>query len=202
MKKMLLLAALAVLAPACGRDHDKDHEDLRVQGTPFTTPMGYTVYFRGGVDAPTWDYFPSDPGYLTRAQALVDVDQAVEAFIASHPSLNANTVRTTLRGWKFGLVDDYVFHYGAQSADFGHQEWASGLTSYENQSVVLAVWTRGTTQYAASPVDPDPIIAGVPANAPPHTIRAPGTYAWWRYGTAPHIPAANYELENVFNLPH
>ena len=166
MKRTLLLLITAILIPACAGDGKHDRQDLNPQGTPFVTPMGYLVFFRGGVDTPAWDYFPSDPDYLTRDRVLVAVDQAVEAFIASHPGLNANTVRATLQSWKFGIVDDYVFAFGMVSSDFGHADWAAGMANHTNRSVLLAVWTRGTTQYSASPVDPDPIVAGVPVNAP------------------------------------
>lgn len=200
MKRVILFLMLAACVPACAKEHAR--QDLNPQGTPYVSPMGYTVYFRGPVEVPVWDYFPSDPGYLTRDQALVALDQTVEAFIASHPLLNPDTVRFTLRNWKFGLVDDYVFKYGTNSGDFGPQDWAKGMTDYVNRAVVLATWTRGTTQYSVYPEDPDSFVAGVPVTAPPHTIRAPGTYPWWRYGTRPLVPAANYELENVFNVPH
>ncbi len=182
MFRFLLAIFAATLIPACGLSGSSGHGDhkltfMDVGGTPFKTPMGYTVCFQccfqNHVENPKWDYFPSDPDYLTRDSALVAVDAAVENFIATHATLNPDLVRSTLRGWGFVIVDDYLFGVHTQTGDFGYQDWATGLTDYTNHKVMLAVWARGTTQYSADPTNPDPTIAGVPITAPPHTVYGP-----------------------------
>lgn len=166
MNRLVLVLLAAAMIPACGGH--KDTGLPPVAGTAFTSPMGYTVYFRGPVQNAVWDYFPSDPNYLDRPSALVAVDSAVEAFIASHTALSSDSVRSTMRGWKFVLYDDYVFWVHAYTADFGFVDWATGMTDFGNDIVSLAVWTRGTTQYTTG-TSP----AGIPPNTPPHTIRGP-----------------------------
>jgi hypothetical protein len=187
---------IGVLVPGC-----KDEKASDDRGTPFVSPMGYAVEFRGPVERAEWDHFPSDPAPLDRATALVALDAAVEQFIATH-AVNPDTVRSVAREWRWVLSDDYVFGVHGMTGDFGYVDWAAGLTSFEGKYVQLAVYSRGSTANKATAADADPAVAGVPPNAPAHTVRPPGTYAFWRFGTEPLIPAVSYELENVFGLPH